>query len=273
MRRHTADGVITTALRALDPSPKRDLTESELEHANATFARILATPGDQPVAVEPDRARRRLSRRLLVPVCVAGAAGIATPLLLLGGGDAYASWTPKPEPLNDATAVAAAATCRAALQMPAGAAQVAVADRRGEWTYVLLAAPEAEAQCLMPDDRVGRNLPPGDDFFGSYVPDPVGPPVISPDNISEITSMQGNTSEGWFIWVQGYVGSDVRGVTVQTSSGLDIEASVEGNRFAAWWPSVRQDSAHPAETWSYTVRLANGSVRDKLMPSSGIAAP
>ena len=73
--------------------------------------------------------------------------------------------------------------------------------------------------------------------------------------------MQASTDEGWFLWVEGYVGSDVTGVTVHTSSGLDIEASVAGNRFAAWWPGKVQSSNHPAETWSYTVQLADGSTR------------
>ena len=57
------------------------------------------------------------------------------------------------------------------------------------------------------------------------------------------------------------MGSDVTGVTVHTSSGRDIEASVSGNRFAAWWPSDQQSSDHPAESWSYTVHLADGSTR------------
>ena len=73
--------------------------------------------------------------------------------------------------------------------------------------------------------------------------------------------MLGNTDEGWFSWVEGYVGSDVTGVTVHTSAGLDIQASVAGNRFAAWWPSTVQSSDHPAETWSYTLHLADGSTR------------
>ncbi|WP_188113452.1 hypothetical protein [Nocardioides humilatus] len=48
---------------------------------------------------------------------------------------------------------------------------------------------------------------------------------------------------------------------MHTSTGLDIEASVAGNRFAAWWPSSDQRSDHPAETWSYTLHLADGSNR------------
>jgi hypothetical protein len=236
------------------------VTEADLERADAAFARIVATPSDDPVPVEPDRPRRR--RRLLVPVGLAGAAaGVALSALLLGGGNAYGSWTPTPEPLADAAAAKAAATCRAVLGVADGGELVAVAERRGEWTYLLLAGQGTEAVCLMPDDLVGQKPTDREDVFGSYDPDAAAPPALDPDRIIETTSMQGSTDEGWFIWSEGYVGSDVTGVTVHTSSGLDIEASVAGNRFAAWWPSSKQSSDHPAETWSYTVHLADGSTR------------
>jgi hypothetical protein len=260
MRRHTSGTVITAALRHLDPAPRTDLTEAELERADAAFARIIATPSDEPVPIEPDRPHRRRGR-LLVTVGLAGAAGAAIPVLLLGGGTAYGSWTPTPEPLTDVAAAKAATTCRAVLGVPEQGERVAVAERRGEWTYVLLAGPGTEAICLMPDDLVGQEPAAREDFFGSYDPDRAAPPTLDPDRITETTSMQGSTDEGWFIWSEGYVGSDVTGVTVHTSSGLDIEASVAGNRFAAWWPARQQSSDHPAETWSYTVQLADGSTR------------
>jgi hypothetical protein len=261
MRRHTANTVITAALRHLDPAPRTDLTEAELERADAAFARIVATPSGEPVPVEPDRPHRRRSR-LLVIVGLAGAAGVAIPALLLGGGNAYGSWTPTPEPLTEVAAAKAATTCRAALGEPDRGERVAVAERRGGWTYVLLAGPGTEAVCLMPEDSVGQNIPDGEDFFGSYDMDTVAPPTLDPGRIDETTSTQGSTDEGWFIAVEGYVGSDVTGVTVHTSSGLDIEASVAGNRFAAWWPAVVQSSDNPdGETWSYSVTLADGSTR------------
>jgi hypothetical protein len=260
MRRHTSDTGVTAALRHLDPAPRVDLTEAERERADAAFARIVATPSDEPVPVRADRLRRRRSR-LLVTLGLAGAAGVAIPGLLLGGGNAYGSWTPTPEPLTDVAAAAAATTCRAALDVPDRAERVAVAERRGEWTYVLLAGSGTEAICLMPDDVVEQDPTAPEDFFGSYDTDTVAPPTVDPNRIDETSSMQGSTEEGWFIWVEGYVGSDVTGVTVQTSSGPDIEASVAGNRFAAWWPTSQQRSDHPAETWSYTVHLADGSTQ------------
>ncbi|RNL61948.1 hypothetical protein EFK50_08950 [Nocardioides marmoriginsengisoli] len=257
MRTRTDDTVITAALRQLDPAPSTDLTAEERARADATFARIVATPGDGAAAAEQVRPRRR---RLLVIAGLAGAAGIAVPGLLLNGS-AYGSWTPKPEPLTSEAAAAAATTCRSALELPANGERIAVAERRGAWTYVLLTGAGTEAVCLMPDGLTAREATTADGFFGSYDTDAAAPPTLAPDRIQETSSMEGSTEEGWFTWAEGYVGSDVTGVTVHTSSGRDIEASVSGNRFAAWWPSRKQSSDHPAETWSYTVHLADGSTR------------
>jgi hypothetical protein len=258
MRRHSAD-TVTAALRDLDPAPSTELTQAELYQADATFARIVATPCDEPVPELQGRPHRRRSR-LLVAAGLAGVVGVATPALLLDGGSAYGSWTPTPVPLTDVAAARAATTCRAGLDVPDRGERVAVAERRGGWTYILLAGPRAELICLMPDDLVGQDLTDRGGFFGAGT-DAAAPPTLDPDRIDEYISAQGDTDEGWFLWVAGYVGSDVTGVTVHTSSGLDIEASVTGNRFAAWWPSTPQSSKHPAETWSYTVHLADGSTR------------
>ncbi len=260
MRSHAADTMVTETLRHLDPAPRTDMTEAERERADAAFARIVATRGDEPVPLAADRPPRRRSR-LLVTLGLAGAAGVAIPVLLLGGGTAYGSWTPRPEPLTDVAAAKVATTCRTALDVPDRGERVAMAERRGDWTYLLLAGSGTQAICLMPDDLVGQDPTAREDFFGSYDTDTVAPPTLDPDRIDETTSMQGNTEEGWFSSVEGYVGSDVTGVTVHSSSGLDIEASVAGNRFAAWWPSSKQSSDQPAETWSYTVHLADGNTR------------
>lgn len=260
MSRHTADTVITAALSHLDPAARTDLTAAERERADAAFARIVAAPVDAHASRQPDRPHRS-RRRLLVTLGLAGTAGVAVPGLLLGGGSAYGSWTPTPAPLTGVVAAAAATTCRDALDVPDRGEHVAVAERRGEWTYVLLDGPGTEAACLMPDDLVGQDATARHDFFGSYDTDAVAPPSVDPDHIDQTSSTEGSTEEGWVTWVEGYVGSDVTGVTVHTASGPDLEASIAGNRFAAWWPTSPPSSDHPAETWSYTVHLADGSVR------------
>lgn len=262
MRRHTTDIMITAALRQLDPAPGTDLTEAERERADAAFDRIVALPGDEPVPVEPDRPHRR-RKPLLVTVGLAGAAGVAVPVLLLGGGNAYGSWTPTPEPLTEADAEAAGATCRAALAVPDLGERVMLAERRGEWTYVLLAGPGAEATCLMPNDLGEREDPSDrDGFSGSYDPEAPAPLTPEPGRIEETTSMIASADNEDVAWVQGYVGSDVTGVTVHASSVPDFEASVVDGRFAAWWPAVPQSSDNPeGETWSYTLHLADGTTR------------
>jgi hypothetical protein len=275
MNKHTVDTMITAALRDLDPAPTTALTDEELERADATLARILAIPSHDQVPEESGRPRRRRSR-LLVPVGLVGAASAAVPALLLSGGSAFASWTPKPEPLTAAAATEAATTCRAALQVPDQGERVVIAEQRGGWTYVLIAGPEAEGVCLMPDDLVGHQDPAKhkeEGFFGGYTTDPVEAPTPARDRIVETESMAGSVptpgpglfsnDEGWFSSVEGYVGSDVTGVTVHTPVGTDVEASVARGRFAAWWPSDQPSSENleVMGAWTYTVTLADGSTR------------
>lgn len=247
------DSLITASLRRLDAAAASDLTDAERDRADALLARIIATdPTEDPVA-ETARPSRR--KRWLVATGLAGAAAVATPAMFLGG-TAYGSWTPEPEALTTGAAAEAATTCRAALEVPDRVERIVVAERRGEWTYVLLAGAGAQAACLLPDDVLGQERPAQGGYFGSYDTDAPAPPSLAPDGIEETTSMEGSTDEGWFTWAEGYVGSDVVGVTVRTSSGREIEASVEGGRFAAWWPSAEQSSENESEAWSYTVRLA-----------------
>ncbi len=274
MNQHTVDPMTAAALRDLDPAPATTLTAAERERAEATFARILATPSHDQVPEVPGRARRRRTR-LLVPLGLVGAAAAAVPALLLGGGSAFASWTPTPEPLTGVAAAEAATTCRAALGVPDQGEQVVIAERRGGWTYVLIAGPKTEGACLVPDDLVGRGVPPDhqEGFFGSYSTDPVEAPTLARGRIDEAGSMGGSVStprpwplsddEGWFSWVEGYVGSDVTGITVHTPIGTDVEASVANGRFAAWWPSAKPSSENldVMEAWTYTVTLADGTTR------------
>lgn len=258
--------MITAALRDLDPAPETDLSGAERARADATFARILATSGEDPVPGEPAGPRRR-RRRMLAPVGLAGAAA-AVPAMLLAGGSAFASWTPTPEPLAAEAASSAASTCRARMHVSDQAARVLVAERRGGWTYVLISGPEEEAACLMPNDLVGQDPSDGDaDMFGHGGVKDWEDSTPARDRIDETSSGSGSTAQGWFTtgwfnYAEGYVGSKVTGVTVHTSSGHDVEASVDGGRFAAWWPGVQQSSDNPdGETWTYTVTLADGSSR------------
>ena len=265
MSRPSFDPLTLTVLHDLDPAgPAPALTEAERARADATFTRIVTTPDEHPLRVEPDRPRR--PRRLLVVAGLVGATGVAVPALLLGG-TAFGSWTPRPTPLAGNAATVAGATCRAALGVPDRSEQVLVAEQRGEWTYVLLGGSGAEAACLLPNDLVGRD--PADlegEIFGQYDAEAAPAPRVGRGHIVETMSMSGDLHGDLLNWVDGYVGRDVVGVTVHTPSGLKVEASVSGGRFAAWWPAgeARMDNPEIADAPSFAVTLADGSTRDTV---------
>jgi hypothetical protein len=273
MNKHTVDTMADAALRELDPAPATALTDAERERADAMFARILDTPSHQEISEAPARPRWRWSR-LLVPVGLIGGAGAVVPALLLGGS-AFGSWTPTPEPLTGAAAAEAAATCRAILAVPDQGERVVIADRRGQWTYVLLAGPKAEATCLMPEGPTDLEDPAAaraDGFMGSYTSEPGEAPPLARRGITGYGGAASVPTDGlwhfggheeWISQVDGYVGSDVTGVTVHTPIGTDVEASVANGRFAAWWPSAKPSSENleVMGAWTYTVTLADGTTR------------
>lgn len=275
MTKHTAFARTAAALRDLDPATTTTLTADERGRADAMMARILATPSHEDVRLETNPPRRRRVRALPVGlVGAAAAAAVAVPIAL-GGGSAFASWTATPTSLSRETAAAAASTCRSTLDISDQSAQVVIGERRGGWTYVLLDGSGGEGACLMPDDLVGRSDVSDDrsGFFGSYDTDPAEPPTPARDEIIETESAGGSVSlpgrlpagtiEGWFSSVTGYAGSDVTGVIVHPPVGPDVEASLNGGRFTAWWPAGEARGNNPGVggAWSYTVTLADGTTR------------
>ncbi len=275
MNKHTVDIMTTAALRDLDPAPTTVLTDEELERADATFARILATPSHDQVPQESDRPRRRRSR-LLVLLGLVGAAGAAVPAMLLSGGSAFASWTPKPEPLT------AAAVSRGRYHVPrrprGSRPGRAGRDRRATWRMDLRAPRRPQVGRGLPDARrprrasVPRGPQEGRIHRGLHHgprrgPDPARDRIVETENMAGSVPTPGpwffSDDEGWVSWVEGYVGSDVTGVTVHTPIGIDVEASVANGRFAAWWPSDQPSSENPEVmgAWTYTVTLADGSTR------------
>lgn len=255
MRRSTADNLISAALRDLDPAPQTRLSTAEQERADAIFARIVATRPEGSVPQVPGRPRQSRRRLLMTAgIGLVGVAGVAVPVLLLGGGSAYATWTPDPVAITGTAASDAGTTCRSTIGAPDRGERVVVAERRGGWAFVLLVGKESQVVCLMPDNAVGKPEAASDDFFGASDAGTARPPALSSDELVRGAAMSSSTAEGWFTWATGYIGKDVTGVTVDTSSGLHVKASIAGDRFAAWWPGDGQQ-------WSYTLHLSDGTTR------------
>ena len=258
------------ALREMDPAPLT-LTEDERRRAIATRDRILATPGVEPARLGADR-NRRYRRRVLAAAAVAAIVAVTIPTAV-GGGAAFASWTAIPEPLSRSDMNVAALTCQTALGTNDKDARALIGEKRGGWTYVLLEGPTGEGACLMPEDLVGAADNPvrKKGFFGTFHGDSPETPTPARDGIVENESMEGSislpgrlpftTRDGWFNWVSGSVGSDVTGVIVHPPVGPDVQATVSGGRFSAWWPAgeARGDNPGVGGGWTYTVILADGT--------------
>lgn len=270
MTTHTLDPRTTQALRDLDPAVTPTgfdgLSPAEQQRAEATLARILSTAPDtapaRPTASRVSSSRRRLRRRLvLVPVGLAAAASAVVVPLVLTSGPAYASWSATPQVLTPVETRVAADDCarRHDTQARSGGSQLA--ERRGEWTYVLVDTVAGPASCLVPDDLAGRTDVRGG-WFGSL--DAEGDvPTPAADELVELTSALGTTDEGLFSWTEGVVGADVVAVAVTRPGGEVVQASVADGRYAAWWPAGADDPSNPEVSQGHviTYTLRDGSTR------------
>lgn len=280
MTKHIAFERTAAALRDLDPAPTTTLTRDERRHANATLTRILATPGHEHIPTKTVRPRRHRSR-VLIPLGLLTAAAVAVSTVL-GSGSAFASWTATPAPLPASDAAAAATACRSTLSIPDQSgipdqsARIALGERRGGWTYILLDGPGWERACLMPDDLIGASdaeIRKDRRFFGSFSYDPPEAPTPARDGIIQTEIMGGSvpppravpliTRYSWFSWVTGYAGSDVTAVTVHPPVGPDVQASIKDGRYSAWWPAgeARGDNPGVSGASTYSVSLADGTTR------------
>lgn len=273
MTKPTRDQILEARLGPLDPAGARPLENAERDRADALFARIVATdptrrPDTDQVGERPERRRvgdgRRAGRRILLAGGLALAAtAIVVPAVTVDGGRAYASWTPEPVTLTGTARAAADDACLRRWQVADRASWMSlIAERRGEWSYVLLQNDTQQATCMMAQDLIENPSADNRRFFGGF--DDEVPPLepLGPTQVAEYGAGTGNTAEGLFGWTEGAVGSEVVGLTVTTGSGIVVTASVVDGRYAAWWPSRGKGVASPELTGPVTMRatLADGTV-------------
>lgn len=233
------------ALRRLDAAdPAADAGSLR---AQADLARILRTPRDASTA-PARRAHRPVARIVAGTGAVAAAAATVLVVLpsLTGDDRAFASWTPQGTALTAVEADQAADDCRAAQSDAAGsdlapqlaAARPALAERRGDWTTVVLTGPGGfDALCVTNTSAAG-------DMFGSIgVPDVDTSPAARSIEITDLGT--GTIRSGDLSLVAGLAGADIVGVTYRSPSRGDVEATVTGGHFALWFPG---DELLPAES-------------------------
>lgn len=279
---HDPDLLLTQALTDLDAAPPAALTREQQDRADETLATILgaaAGPAPTPVVPLTTRPRRRLGRGILLVAAALALTLVISMSGLIGGGTAYASWTARPAQLPITAQEDLAQRCRDYLGHPPGAPEgpgiptnadlqgtdLVLADTRGDWSYVVLrGANSLEATCLI-DDSSGWSILPGraSASAGSY--GFIDTPTPAADEVFGTSLMGMSADEGSYWTTEGHVGSNVRSVQIVTDSGMTIDATLTGGRFAAWWPErVTVDDAGGLAQVRYRITLADGTVLGPL---------
>ena len=263
-------------LRAMDPARG---TGGDADRAAADLDRILAAPTGSPTPTRPARTpRRRLAWLLPVAAGVTGLLVVGPDLL--GSDTAYASWSAVPTGVPIEDQEAALRECVDFLSVPGGpapsdaeglptaaeltAAELVLAERRGEWTFTVVAVDGgAVGECLLHDAPGLLGLFGGyDNGAGSLgVVDDL--PALAADRVDSYGGFTGSGPAGSHSSIIGRAGTDVTAVTVHAPDGQDVTATLSGGSWAAWWPAdvdPGADMDHGA--LSATVELADGTTSE-----------
>ena len=241
-----------TLLRQLDPadSPTAKLSE----RARADLERILSTDR-RPTATPPRRTPRTRVAVGLTAAAALAVAGVLAPSALRSGDTAFASWSPTASALSATDKAHAGENCRQELShadSTAGQAHVAVADRRGDWTTVVLSGDNGFTGLCITDASTGWFRK---DMIGS-----AGVATrLAPANARGVVATDlgtGTMAAGDISLAAGYAGPQVVGITLLTESHGVVAATVANGRFALWFPG---DELENRDMVAVDVTYADGS--------------
>jgi hypothetical protein len=241
---------IETLLRSLDAADHEGLANSR--RARADLHRILSTdPAQVPsprlsltnsVHGRQGKNTGRTARRVAV---LAGMVAVVTASLLLvpslsGGDPAFASWTSTPSGMTESDRASAVSECRASKKDvgggmyadEVGSAEVAIAERRGVWTTVVLTGGDGFSALCISDDAVNLF---GKGMIGSVGKSPAGA-APGPRGLTATALGTGTMSAGDISLAAGTAGSEVVGVVYQSRTHDDVKATVSLGHFALWLP-------------------------------------
>lgn len=251
------DEQIDTLLRSLDPADSGPSWHTP--RARADLERILAAdPATGEVQnVHPLR-RRKVRRGVLIGAAAAVTAGLVALPAISGGDPAYATWTAVPTTLSPAASAKAGDDCRSYDRNTAedsAQAEVAIAERRGAWTTVILTGDDGwSAMCVSDDSMFGGS-------FG-YSGGPGGSPTPEPRDLLPQGMGTGTTQAGSLSMVAGAAGSEVVGVSYLSQTEGEVIGSVAKGQFVLWFPGdelQNYDTDHDGEGMELLVTYADGS--------------
>lgn len=268
-------------LRALDAAPPVELDDTGRRRARAKLHQILATDPVRPGPGSVPRRWPRAVRWAAVPAAAVVAATWVAPALL-GADPAYASWTPAPQEITAADRAVADAACRDA-DLRLDPPSLDLAERRGEWVGLLYTGTHVEggpaaATCMVylpigdqKADEVdiavggGQGAVPVDGQFTQGPISEYGGPNPWPF---------GRQDRPVVSFTHGELGDDVVAVTIHTADGQAVEATVDGGRYAAWWPGRALEPHIQSSgvlrldpSFNYSITLRDGTVVENAQPT------
>ena len=242
------DDQTDTLLRSLDASAAG--APVDRLRAQLDLERILGAGRPERPAPQP---HRKLRRTILVGAAAAVTAGLVA-LPAIGGGDpAFATWTQAPAALDPEQAESAAEDCRSSDRNTAGesaGAAVAIAERRGEWTTVILSGQDGFSAMCVTDGSL---------FGGSFGYSGSGPGTEpEPRGLLPAAMGMGSAGAGELSLVVGAAGADVAGVSYASRTHGEVTGSVANGHFVLWFPGDELQD-YPSGGVELLVKYSDGS--------------
>jgi hypothetical protein len=248
---------IDTLIRSMDAA--RLSAAPDLSRSQKDLEQILSSHPIAPAPTEHKKTTPRPSRRwrtlALGAVALAATAGFLVVPALSGGDPAFATWTAAPGELIGTERDSAVSDCiRSSQGVGSGmyakdleAAEVAIAEKRGVWTTVVIAGANGfEATCTT--DSTAPWFKKGS--FGSVGNSGNGQP-LPPRGVRATQLGTGVISNNPLSMASGQVGTDVAAIAYTSASGEQIKATVSKGQFAFWFPgselTTSSDQAVPIE--------------------------
>lgn len=237
-----------TVLRTLDPADAGASAHSV--RARADLARILATEPHLPPSPSP----RRGKVVLRVTTAAAAAATVVTGAIVIpsltGGDEAFATWTGAPSAPSTGERTELADACRDWLgdgspeyAADLAAADVVVAERRGDWSLVFLVGDDVFSAMCVTDDSTP--------FLGDSIGHVgrLGVPEPGPREVVVHSLGTGGVETGELSAAAGAVGADIVGLSYASAEHGTVIATVANGHFAFWLPGDELEFApdHGAE--------------------------
>ncbi|GAA1610156.1 hypothetical protein [Actinoplanes couchii] len=217
-------------LAVLDPARGREPSRREWARSEAFVERVI-----DGTASTSTSASRPPARRWIVAGAAAMAAGavaaVAVPALVPGTTEkAVASWTAMPTSRTGDQVLPQAKVCASGDvggKTSPQAADVLLAEQRGEATLLIMSKAEGVVECLMVAEESAASM-------GLAGPGGLPAPAAGTVNLETMSSL-GDGDDQWSNIV-GLAGPGVDAVEIRLDSGALLQASVKSGWWAAWWP-------------------------------------